>query len=920
MLHTRRSLLHIALLAVGFWLSISNAHADLGPPDLPIMQQLAAPVSQGGYGWAAALGWDTNNNPCPTTGLANWPGVTCNKNGRVVIIVATCGTQLINGPLPPILSQLTALTSFDLRGCGLTGTIPDAMGSMTRLTRLRLDPNALTGPIPASFATLPNLGYPVLAGNMLTGSIPDFPSNGSTIINLAGNFLTQIPDSWTLFNRNVSYNCYPTLPASCDSQSTSNVCTPNRQDCPSAVMISKVSGDGQWAQMGAMFPNPLVVSVTDLSSNPVAGVTVTFSGPGIVTTSAMSGNNGLASAPVQANSTIGGNTVTASTGPGTMVTFGLTAGDTSACSSTFSVTTNADSGPRTLRQGLADVCPGGTIDLSPIAGQTIALSASASSYNFGGRLYIGDNVTINGAGATISGSNLTRILFVQDGNVTLSNLTLENGLGEGGTSQDGGSAAGMGGAIFINNANVTLNQVALSSNQALGGSPDSSGNGGGGGFGGNLTGGDLGGSAGTGDGAGGVVQGVGGLGGFGGGGGAATVNTATGGGPYGGIGGFGGGSGAGTSFTPGSFNNQPSIGDNIEGTPGYGGGVGATPAGGGGAGFGGAIFVRAGSLNLNGVTFNGNSAVGGTNAQGKGGSLFVYNGANLNEIPNTITFSNDLAAAAGQPGQGYSGDPYDNSNTCPGVDTVDICGVIPTNTLTVSVSGNGAITDTTGLINCPSGNCAALFSSGATLTANPAAGVAFNGWSGACSGTGSCIVSLAGGSAVVGANFVDVPPTVVSFNVLFGSESYNVIGSARSDLPWQITGIQVVFSKPITSASTSSLSGVTPTAISGVGTNTLTWTISPLTLGNYKAVLAATGPNAVQDAAGNSLAGGSFTQALNVLWADFNGDRSVTSADVVLVNNARAAAYNIFADMNGDGVVNVTDVNIVRSRIGTSLP
>src|SRR5262249_16300981 len=72
---------------------------------------------------------------------------------------------------------------------------------------------------------------------------------------------------------------------------------------------------------------------------------------------------------------------------------------------------------------------------------------------------------------------------------------------------------------------------------------------------------------------------------------------------------------------------------------------------------------------------------------------------------------------------------------------------------------------------------------------------------------------------------INPAPTVVSFSVLWGAQSYNVTTSARSRLPWQVTGIQVVFSAPITAGSVNSLSGVTATNLAGLGTNTLTWTI-----------------------------------------------------------------------------------------------
>jgi hypothetical protein len=166
-------------------------------------------------------------------------------------------------------------------------------------------------------------------------------------------------------------------------------------------------------------------------------------------------------------------------------------------------------------------------------------------------------------------------------------------------------------------------------------------------------------------------------------------------------------------------------------------------------------------------------------------------------------------------------------------------------------------------------------------------------------------------------------PTVVSYSVQWGVDSYNVIGTPRNRLPWQITGIRVVFSAPITTGNVNSLSGtgITTTGFSGLGTNTLTWTVSPLALGNFPTMLAGSGANALKDAGGNGLtAGAGFSQNLKILYGDFNDDGVVNSQDFTLVNAARNSAYNIFADMNGDGVVDATDVQIVRTREGTSLP
>ncbi|HTS11528.1 MAG TPA: FG-GAP-like repeat-containing protein [Candidatus Limnocylindrales bacterium] len=196
--------------------------------------------------------------------------------------------------------------------------------------------------------------------------------------------------------------------------------------------------------------------------------------------------------------------------------------------------------------------------------------------------------------------------------------------------------------------------------------------------------------------------------------------------------------------------------------------------------------------------------------------------------------------------------------------------------------------------------------SGDVISQNPLAGTQ--------AGSGSAVdLVISTGPPVV--------PHVVSFSVLFGAQSYNVTGSSRVHLPWQITGIRVVFSEPIAAASVSSLTGAAPTGLSGVGTNTLTWGITPISIGNVSIGLAGSGANAIKDAAGNAVNGGSgFSQPLQILWGDFNDDGNVSATDMVLVNTAHSQPYNVFADMNGDGVVDVSDVQIVRARAGTHLP
>lgn len=274
-----------------------------------------------------------------------------------------------------------------------------------------------------------------------------------------------------------------------------------------------------------------------------------------------------------------------------------------------------------------------------------------------------------GSSYSISGNNAFRPLFIKSGTVTLQNLSVSNGLAQGGNSVYGGGGAGLGGALFVYGGTVTVENVAFTSNVATGGQvsqPTGGGAlGGGGMFGGGAFGGgglfgsavnEVGGYGGNwgyggtggygglipagkksggfgGGGAYGPSGSTGGSGGFGGGGGASPVHIVNG---AGGAGGFGGGGGSGTySATSSAAGGYGGFGGGGGGgvgggsVPGYGGGYGeffGQRAGGGGAGFGGAVFIKQGSVNFRNVTFGGNSANGGDGANdgaGKGGAIFV---------------------------------------------------------------------------------------------------------------------------------------------------------------------------------------------------------------------------------------------------------------------------------------------------------
>jgi len=168
-------------------------------------------------------------------------------------------------------------------------------------------------------------------------------------------------------------------------------------------------------------------------------------------------------------------------------------------------------------------------------------------------------------------------------------------------------------------------------------------------------------------------------------------------------------------------------------------------------------------------------------------------------------------------------------------------------------------------------------------------------------------------------------PEVLEYRVLFGTRSYNLLGSTRFDLPWLVKGIQVVFTEPVVTGSLNSLSGLTATGVTGLKTRKLTFRFPAVSKGSFTTALADSGAFALRDKAGNPIA--AFGDAFKVLYGDFNDDGVVDAADEAGIRGNIAGpyqltntGYNVFADLSGDGIVNLIDVGIARTRKGQTLP
>jgi virginiamycin B lyase len=148
--------------------------------------------------------------------------------------------------------------------------------------------------------------------------------------------------------------------------------------------------------------------------------------------------------------------------------------------------------------------------------------------------------------------------------------------------------------------------------------------------------------------------------------------------------------------------------------------------------------------------------------------------------------------------------------------------------LTVSLAGMGAGSVTGSGISCP-GNCSGSYALGqqVTLTATPAAGSTFAGWSGAgCGGTGACVVTT-GAEQAVTATFNSAPITQHSLAVSKSGSGAGTVTSAPPGIRCGATcsatfagGSQVVLSASPAPGST--FTGWTGSGCSGTGTCVVT--------------------------------------------------------------------------------------------------
>ena len=251
---------------------------------------------------------------------------------------------------------------------------------------------------------------------------------------------------------------------------------------------------------------------------------------------------------------------------------------------------------------------------------------------------------------------------------------------------------------------------------------------------------------------------------------------------------------------------------------------------------------------------------------------------------------------------------------------------LPSFVLSVTNAGNGAglVTSNPAGINCGA-TCSASYLSGTvvTLTGTPTAPSVFAGWSGACTGTGTCVVTVDAAKSVT-ATFNSIP-TLVS------AVSRKVHGVAGTfDLPLSSTmaspttepragpyAIVLTFDKPVIAGSASITEGLATVGTPTFNGNEMTVPLTGVTNAQYVTIAAT---NVVPSGGGSN---GSGSVRVGLLLGDVNQSRQVLVSDVGAVNGKLLQAVtgaNFLFDVNADGRLTVSDVGITNANLLKSLP
>ncbi len=221
--------------------AVADAANCSGPVDDPAQQRELAALtalfnSTGGPQWRIATGWLSAQPPAgagSTPAHCSWFGVRCNACGRVTRVILVSNN--LSGSLPAALSDLQAITAFDVHLNSISGTLvrharthararahkhggersltrrsrtqPASLAAWSQLVTLDISSSALSGTLSADFAQWTALQTLALEQTRLSGSLAEAFSSWEQlrelqlfITSLSGT-LTPAFSRWTLLEQ-----------------------------------------------------------------------------------------------------------------------------------------------------------------------------------------------------------------------------------------------------------------------------------------------------------------------------------------------------------------------------------------------------------------------------------------------------------------------------------------------------------------------------------------------------------------------------------------------------------------------------------------------------------------------------------------------------------------------------------------------
>ncbi|CAI9289100.1 unnamed protein product [Lactuca saligna] len=151
--------------------------------------------------------WNASSSPC------DWPGVFCNANGSVIVLVLQ--SKGLTGHIPPfICDHLQNLKSLDLTNNFLTGEFPRVLYNCSKLVEIDIAYNGFVGRLPDDIDRLSSgLKTFDIGGNNFTGNIPPAIGNLSKLMYLHmyrnllnGSMPREIGNLSNLLLLNLAYN------------------------------------------------------------------------------------------------------------------------------------------------------------------------------------------------------------------------------------------------------------------------------------------------------------------------------------------------------------------------------------------------------------------------------------------------------------------------------------------------------------------------------------------------------------------------------------------------------------------------------------------------------------------------------------------------------------------------------------------